>query len=375
MFKIKQGLFLIFGITSFIIFYIGFLNYITTQDGNMGFLILIFSAIVSVGTLFATFYVSKNLTQPIETLVQRMKDFSQTNSITPNPVDHKGIQELFTLHKNFEEMAYKVGKTLEKEKQLNLNLQEMDTRKTEFMSMISHELKTPIMPIMGYIQLLKKEEFMGKLNEKQMDALNEIAISTERLQKLIQDVLTAQKIDLGKLSIKKKNIESRVLVENAFRAFDPFCKNKEVKLSVLLGTNENVYSDPDRVSQVFSNLILNALAFMPEKNGKIKIGTLDNNEHVTFFVQDNGIGISDNQQKNIFKKFYQVDTSSKRKKEGSGLGLSISEGIIKNLGGKMWVKSTLNHGTTFFFDLPKAQVPNKNFNFQNNPPHSNHMAS
>ena len=204
MIKIKQALFLIFGITSFIIFYIGFLNYITTQDENMGLVILIFSIIVSAGTLFATFYISNNLTKPIELLAKRMNEFSKNNHITKSPLDDKGIQELQSLHKNFEDMADKVGGALEKEKQLNLKLQEMDIRKTEFMSMISHELKTPIMPIMGYLQLLKKEEMMGKLNEKQLDALNEISISTEKLQKLIQDVLMAQKIDLGKLSTRKR---------------------------------------------------------------------------------------------------------------------------------------------------------------------------
>ena len=212
------------------------------------------------------------------------------------------------------------------------------------------------MPIMGYLQLLKKEELMGKLNEKQLDALNEITISTERLQKLIQDVLTAQKIDLGKLSTEKVNVESKVLVEGAYRAFHPFCQNKDVQLNVSLDDNEVVYSDSDRISQVFSNLISNALAFMPEKNGIIEIGTLNDGENVTFFVRDNGFGIPEDQQKNIFKKFYQVDTSSRRKKEGSGLGLSISEGIIKNLGGKMWLDSKINQGTTFFFDLPKSSV-------------------
>ena len=375
MFKIKQALFLIFGITSFIIFYIGILNYVTTQDKNMGLLILIFSAIVSVGTMFATFYISKNLTNPIEILIQQMKEFSQTNSFTASSLDDKGIQELYTLNKNFEDMANKVGKALEKEKQLNLELKEMDTRKTEFMSMISHELKTPIMPIMGYLQLLKKEDLMGKLNEKQLDALNEITISTERLEKLIQDVLTAQKIDLGKLSTEKVNVESKVLVEDAYRAFHPFCQNKDVQLNMSLDGNEVVYSDSDRISQVFSNLISNALAFMPEKNGIIEIGTLNNSENVTFFVRDNGIGIPEDQQKNIFKKFYQVDTSSRRKKEGSGLGLSISEGIIKNLGGKMWLDSTINQGTTFFFDLPKVSVPIENLKSLKTTSQSNHISS
>jgi signal transduction histidine kinase len=316
---------------------------------------------VSIGTLIATFYISNTLTKPIETLTQRMKEFSQNNFVTKSSLDDKGIHELNALNKNFEDMATKVGSALEKEKQLNLKLQEMDTRKTEFMSMISHELKTPIMPIMGYLELLKKEELMGKLNKKQLNALNEITVSTEKLQKLIQDILTAQKIDLGKLSAEKDIIESRILVENSYRAFYPFCQNKGVKLIMSIDANEAVNSDIDRVSQVFSNLISNALAFIPEKNGIIEIGTHDNIENVTFFVKDNGIGISEDQQKNIFKKFYQVDTSSKRKKEGSGLGLSICQGIIRTLGGKIWVKSAINQGTTFFFDLPKAQISVENF--------------
>ncbi|MDH3677000.1 MAG: HAMP domain-containing histidine kinase [Nitrosopumilus sp.] len=286
-----------------------------------------------------------------------MNEFSRNNLIVKNSLDDKGIEELQILHKNFEDMANKVGSALKKEKQFNLELKEMDTRKTEFMSMISHELKTPIMPILGYLQLLKKEELMGKLNEKQLDALNEISISTEKLQKLIQDVLMAQKIDLGKLTIKREMIESKKLVEDSYKSFAPICENKGTKLVLSLGTTEMVYSDIDRISQVFSNLISNALAFLPEKNGIIEVGTRDNSDNVTFFVRDNGSGISEKQKKNIFKKFYQVDTSSKRKKEGSGLGLSICDGIVQTLGGKIWVKSSLNQGTTFFFDIPKAKIP------------------
>ena len=361
MIKIKQALILVFGITSFIMFYIGFLNYLTTQDKSMGLVFLTFSSIVAFGTFFAGVYISKNITKPIELLAQRMNEFSKNNSVTKNSWDDKGIQELESLHKNFEDMANKVGGALEKEKQLNLKLHEIDTRKTEFMSMISHELKTPIMPIMGYLQLLKKQELMGELNEKQLDAINEISISTEILQKLIQDVLTAQTIDLGKLSVERNIVKSNTMVENSYKAFNPVCENKGVKLAMSLKTTDMVYSDLDRISQVFSNLISNALSFLPEKNGVIEIGTQDNSDHVTFFVRDNGVGISEDQQKNIFKKFYQVDTSSTRKKEGSGLGLSICEGIVKAIGGKMWVNSTVNLGTNFFFDLPKAKIPIERF--------------
>lgn len=166
----------------------------------------------------------------------------------------------------------------------------------------------------------------------------------------------AQKIDLGKLSIEKKIVSSKNLVEDSFKGFLPTCQNKGISLSMSINTTENVYSDSDRIAQVFSNLISNAMSFVPQKTGTIEIGATDNQDFVTFFVKDNGVGISEEDKHNIFKKFYQVDTSSKRKKEGSGLGLSICEGIIKAHGGKIWVNSTLNHGATFYFDLPKAKI-------------------
>jgi len=361
MLKIKQALFLIFGITSFIIFYIGFLNYVTTEDKSIGLVFLIFSTIVSIGTLTATLYTSNNITKPIEMLARRMNEFSKTNTIKRNSIISKEFQELSSLHKDFEDMAEKVGGALEKEKQLNLKLQEIDTRKSEFMSMISHELKTPIMPIMGYVQLLQKQELMGPLNERQLDAINEIQISTSKLEKLIQDILTAQKIDLGKLTVERKNTASRNLIENSFKAFLPICQAKGIELRMSINTTENVYTDSDRIAQVFSNLISNAMSFVSQKTGIVEIGDKDNSDYVTFFVKDNGLGIHEEEQKNIFKKFYQIDTSSTRKKEGSGLGLSICEGIIRTLGGKIWVKSSPNQGTTIYFDLPKASTLIENF--------------
>ena len=356
MLKIKQALFLIFGITSFIIFYIGILNYLAIPDKETGLVILVFTGILATGSFVATFYISKNLTRPIELLTKRMSEFSQKNHVAKNSVDHKGIYELHSLHKNFEEMADKVGSALEKEIQLNSKLQEVDVRKTEFMSMISHELKTPLMPIAGYVQMLKKQNLMGPLNDKQLDAINEIGISAKNLQKLIQDVLMVQKIDLGKLSVERDIIESKTLVENAYNAFYPVCKQKEINLKVSISSKDTVFTDSDRVSQVFANLIANSLAFVSTKTGEIEIGAKDNSDFVTFFVCDNGPGLSKSQQKNIFKKFYQVDTSSKRKKEGSGLGLSICEGIIKALGGQIYVQSSENKGAAFFFDLPKAKI-------------------
>ncbi|MCV0372595.1 MAG: HAMP domain-containing histidine kinase [Nitrosarchaeum sp.] len=355
MLKIKQVLFLMFGVTSFIIFYMGFLSFITTSDKLIGTIMLGFSGIVSLGTLIGTFYISRNITNPIDELINKMNEFSQNNKTTKETKTSHGIHELQYLHKNFHKMTGMVGKTIEKEKKLNRQLQEMDKRKIEFMSMMSHELKTPIMPILGYVQLLKKQELLGELNDQQLDAINEIHLATIRLQKLIQDVLTAQKIDLEKLNITKDTLESNEVIDLVYKAFSPICKIKNVHLEKN-SENHQIVSDSDRICQVFSNLISNALEFVPEHGGKIEIGSYGQEESVVFFVRDNGHGISFEEQQNIFKKFYQVDASLKRKKEGSGLGLSICEGIVKALDGKIWVESRVNSGAIFYFRLPKKTI-------------------
>ncbi|KFM16273.1 Autoinducer 2 sensor kinase-phosphatase LuxQ protein [Marine Group I thaumarchaeote SCGC AAA799-B03] len=361
MLKIKHVLFLMFGVTSFIIFYMGFLNYITTEDQTMGLIMLTFSGIVSIGALIGTFYVSRKITTPIESVIDKMNKFSTTTNVDEDFLPHNGIKELHFLHENFKNMTGIVSDTIKKERKVNKQLQDMDKRKVEFMSMVSHELKTPLMPILGYIQLLKKEELLGKLNPQQLDAINEIDLAITRLQKLVQDVLIVQKIDLEKLTVTNSNIDSEKIVNTAYNAFLPICNLKGVKLGKNLDANHNLVSDPDRINQVFSNLISNAIEFVPKNNPEIEIGAYDEENQIVFFVKDNGAGISNEEQKNIFKKFYQIDATSKRKKEGSGLGLAICEGIVKKLGGKIGVKSEIGKGTMFYFALSKEKIQVQNF--------------
>lgn len=361
MLKIKHVLFLMFGVTSFIIFYMGFLNYITTADQLMGTIMLAFSGIVSIGALVGTLYISRKITKPIETVIGKMNEFSATTKVDESFMSHNGIKELHYLHENFKNMTGMVSDTIKKERKLNKQLQEMDKRKVEFMSMVSHELKTPIMPILGYVQMLKKEELLGKLNSQQLDAVNEIDLAITRLQKIVQDVLTVQKIDLEKLTVTNSLTDSEKIVSMVYNAFLPICNIRGIRLEKTIHKNHRLLTDSDRINQVFSNLVSNAMEFIPKDNACIEIGTYDENNKVVFFVKDNGMGISKEEQKNIFKKFYQIDTTSKRKKEGSGLGLAICEGIVRKLGGKIGVKSDREKGTTFYFSLPKEEIPLQNF--------------
>lgn len=125
--------------------------------------------------------------------------------------------------------------------------------------------------------------------------------TTNRLEKLIQDVLISQKIDLKKLSITKSKINTSNIIDDMYNSFLSTCELKNVKLVKKETENYQIYSDPDRINQIFSNLITNALEFVPKKDAEIQIGSVENDESIEFFVKDNGQGISENEQK-IFSK-------------------------------------------------------------------------
>jgi len=356
MLSIKHTLFLVSGVSSFIIFYMGLVNFVTLVDKSTGLTLLIFSILVAVGTLLGTVYISKSITKPIEKLAQSMSEFSKTNKMSHKNQIKTNVKEIFELNENFESMGKKVEKTIEVQKEYVAKLKVMDRKKVEFSSMVSHELKTPLVPILGYVQMLQKEDMFGKLNDQQRLAVEEIYSSTLKLQKLVGDILTTQKLDLGKLVFNKEYINVSELLHEIIMDFNLMADERGISLSINFNEDLHIFSDKDRLSQVFSNLIKNSIEFVSPNTGNVTIGAKDDVECVEFFVQDNGSGIAIENQQEIFKKFYQIDTSSSRKRSGSGLGLAICKGIIDGLGGKIWVRSEKNVQTTFFFKIPKKSI-------------------
>lgn len=355
MIPIKNILFLVSGVSSFIIFYMGLINYLTALDASTGIILLIFGTAVAAGTLLSTVYISKSITNPIERLAKNMSEFSKTNKISNKKGVNTNIKEIHELNENFESMGQKVENTIQVQNEYVEKLKLIDRKKVEFSSMVSHELKTPLVPIIGYVQMLQKQELMGKLNERQLDAVNEIYSSALKLQRLVGDILTTQKLELGKLEFNHENIYIVELLNSIVKDFKTTITGKKIQIVIDILEDGIIFSDKDRINQVFSNLIKNAIDFVGV-DGKITIGANNNKETITFFVNDNGSGISEINQKEIFKKFYQVDTSMSRKRDGSGLGLAICKGITEGLGGKIWIESKENVGSTFYFEIPKHQV-------------------
>ena len=168
--------------------------------------------------------------------------------------------------------------------------------------------------------------------------------------------MTTQKLELGKLEFNQENVDITELLDLIIKDFSPIISQKNIHLIKDSPENIVIFSDKDRINQVFSNLIKNAIDFVESEKGQITIGAKNKKEVIKFFVKDNGIGISEINQKEIFKTFYQIDTSTSRKRNGSGLGLAICKGIIEGLGGKIWVESKENIGTTFYFEIPKQAI-------------------
>ena len=356
MLPIKHTLFIVSGVSSFIIFYMGIVNFLTSVEETTGVILLIFSVFVATGTLLGTVHISTSITKPIQKLAKNMSDFSKSNKMSNESQIKTNVTEIFELNENFVSMGEKVEKTIKVQNEYVHKLKEMDRKKVEFSSMVSHELKTPLVPILGYVQMLQKEELLGKLNEGQKDAVDEIYMSTIKLEKLIGDILTTQKLDLGKLVFNEENINVSELLHGLIKEFDPIAIEKEIEITANFNEDVQIFSDRDRINQVFSNLIKNAIDYVSPNTGCVTIGMKNDLSDVEFFVQDNGVGISNENSKELFKKFYQVDTSSKRKKGGSGLGLAICKGIVEGLGGKIWVESEENVKTTFYFKIPKKPI-------------------
>jgi signal transduction histidine kinase len=245
----------------------------------------------------------------------------------------------------------------------NTALVTTERAKEEFISMISHELKTPLVPLKGYAQMLLRPKFMGsaQVNERQKNAIDAMNRNIEKLQTLVDDVMDVYKLDMGKLKFSITDTDITKLINDSILELRPFTLKKKIDLVTDIEVNGTVCCDPNRIDQVLSNLIKNSIDFVPDNgNGKIIVRAQkedyndggNNINMILFTVEDNGIGINPEKANKLFQKFYQIDTGPTRKHAGTGLGLVICRGIIEAHGGKIWVDKTHRIGAAIKFTLP-----------------------
>ena len=222
----------------------------------------------------------------------------------------------------------------------------IEKRKDDFLSIASHELKTPLTAIKGYIQLIKR--FMPTDQMKLNDIVQKAGQQIERLDKLIVELLDVSKIQSGKLDIHRKDFDFDQMVRDTI---DHMQFNSEDHQIFLDGSTDVLYyGDETHLSQVVGNLISNAIKYSPsEKKVNVYLARLKN--HIKFSVKDYGVGIEQNDQRKVFDRFYRVG-AIREKFAGMGMGLYICEQIIKQHKGTIWIESELGEGATFSFTLP-----------------------
>ena len=280
-----------------------------------------------------------------------------------DPIEVIGRDETTELSKRFNEMAVELKTNIEKLetqsnelKNMNQELKKTEILKEEFVAMISHELKTPLTPILMWAGALKDEKFMGALNEKQKKAARTILSCANDLSHLISDIFDSYKLDLEKMEFVEEEIVLTDLMDEIKNTGDKFIEGTKITLENSTKENSTIHGDKKRIAQVLKNLLTNAVDFVDSETGKIEINATTKGENVEFFVKDNGVGIAKEFQDQLFKKFYQIDTSATRKHGGSGLGLSICYGIINGMKGKIWLDSYAGKGTIFYVSLPNSQA-------------------
>jgi len=264
-------------------------------------------------------------------------------------------------------------------KQARDRAEESDRLKTSFLANMSHEIRTPMNGIVGFANLLRDP---GLAEDKKDLFLKHIEHSSNQLLNIIDDIIDISKIESGQLKISNKPVRINAILEEIYSSFFHRIRGdapgeKRVDFKLIKGdesANFTIVTDDFRLSQIFNNLIGNAIKFT--KEGHITFGySMKDHRHVEFFVSDSGIGIPNNKQRLIFDRFGQVNQERSLQQTGTGLGLPISKSLVNLMGGEMWVESAVGKGTTFYFTLPlvveqpveepRVLISNKTYNWSN----------
>jgi signal transduction histidine kinase len=247
--------------------------------------------------------------------------------------------------------------------QLYEEVQRANLAKSEFVSFVAHELKNPMTSIKGYTELLAAGS-VGQINEMQTNFLGTIRSNVERMSTLVSDLNDNAKIEAGRLRLDFRPADVREIVDEVVRSTRRQVEDKRQTIELQLPPQlPRVWADRTRVAQVLTNLVSNAFKYTPE-GGRLQIGAeaTDNQwdpegakQVVHVWVQDNGIGISFEDQARIFQRFFRSDDSKAREAPGTGLGLNITKSLVEMQGGRIWFNSEFRKGTTFHFTIPVSE--------------------
>jgi len=313
--------------------------------------------------LVASFLVARRVVRPLESLRQGVERIGSGN--LAYRIELKTGDEFEVVADEFNKMATDLQESYMRLEQkvadrtvelmiANEKLKDLDKLKSDFVSNVSHELRTPLTAIKGSVDNML-DGITGSLNEKQNRYLGRVKSNSDRLARLINDLLDLSRIEAG-INLKPSNLSLVSIAKEVAETLRPVASEKQIEIGIEAPDNSlTAWADPDRISEVLMNLVGNAIKFTPTL-GKVTISLHRNgNESVKVSVEDTGPGIPSEEAARIFDKFYQVTQTEKQKTRGTGLGLSIAKALVELHGGKIWLESEAGKGSMFCFTLPVEQ--------------------
>jgi PAS domain S-box-containing protein len=235
---------------------------------------------------------------------------------------------------------------------------ELERLKRDFVAMVSHDLRTPLTSIAGFLSLLRSGKY-NELSKPGMESLKSADASVGRLMSMVNDLLDIERVESGRLDLNLGPLTVEGLMESVFGMLEPIAREKNIELSALPNQELEFVGDADRLNQVLVNLVANAIKFS-EPDSKIVVAASETSDHVRVEVRDAGRGVPDHLKQTVFERFKQVDAGDAAKRRGTGLGLAISKAIIERHGGAIGVEDNRSEnpdakkGSVFWFTLPKA---------------------
>jgi signal transduction histidine kinase len=282
----------------------------------------------------------RSITRPVFDLETGMHavargDFTRKLSVRPNRNDEFG-----RLSESYEAMANRLA--------------QLDRLKAEFVSVASHELKTPINVILGYVELLE-DGIYGKLQDQQREVCETIAAQARNLTRLVRRLLDVSRFEAGGGALECRQLNLARFLDTLQSSFSVLAMQRSVQFQVERSDDlpTEVRWDEDRMSEVVGNLLSNAFKFTP-RGGKVELSAAAQDDHIVIEVRDTGAGIPPEQLPRIFQKFYQADNQAKASAKGTGLGLAIAKEIVEAHGGSIAATSIAGHGATFRITMPVA---------------------
>jgi two-component system phosphate regulon sensor histidine kinase PhoR len=232
-------------------------------------------------------------------------------------------------------------------------IERVEKTRRDFIANVSHELRTPLTSVQGYAETLLDS---GSLPDSSREFVDIIRKNASRMSRLTEDLLVLARVESGEQNFNLKTAMPQELLEDAVQTFQEITTGRGIELSMINTATSAVWVDRDAIHQVFANLIDNALKY-GDQGGKVLIGACETEEGVQFYVRDFGGGIPSEHLPRLFERFYRVDKARSRESGGTGLGLAIAKHVVRAHSGQIRAESELNHGSTFYFILPRQPVP------------------